>query len=75
MWRKSSYSAKTDCVALCRFADGSIGVRNTNDSNERVLIISADDLAEWLARIKAGAFDDLIRGLRGSVGMSAERSE
>jgi hypothetical protein len=47
---------------VCRFGDGSIGIRNTNDAEGGpVLVINAAKMADWLARIKAGAFDHLIR--------------
>jgi hypothetical protein len=62
VWRKSSFSTLGDCVAVCRFGDGSIGIRNTNDAEGGpVLVINAAKMADWLARIKAGAFDHLIR--------------
>jgi hypothetical protein len=61
-WRKSSFSSLGDCVALCRLKDGLIGIRNTNDPDVQVLVISTNDLADWLARIKTGAFDDLCQG-------------
>jgi Domain of unknown function (DUF397) len=59
-WRKSSFSAIADCVAVRRLENGSIGVINTNDHETAVLTISVDDMADWLARIKAGAFDELV---------------
>jgi hypothetical protein len=59
-WRKSSFSALGDCVAVCRLDDGSVGVRNTNDPDGPVLVISAVTMAAWLARIKAGGFDHLV---------------
>jgi hypothetical protein len=61
MWRKSSFSTLGDCVALCRLGDGSIGIRNTNDPNDGpMLVISPAKMGDWLAQIKAGAFDHLI---------------
>jgi len=61
-WRKSSFSAIGDCVAVCRLSNGSIGVRNTNDPDAQILELSPEDMAEWLARIKTGAFDNLCEG-------------
>lgn len=59
-WRKSSFSAINDCVAVRRLANGSIGIKNTNDDEATVLVISSEDMADWLARLKAGAFDHLV---------------
>jgi hypothetical protein len=59
-WRKSTFSVETDCVAICRLPDGSVGVRNTNDVDGKVLAICPADLADLLTRIKAGELDDLV---------------
>ena len=59
-WRKSSFSAIGDCVAVRQLDNGSVGIRNTNDPGAGVLVVSGEDMADWLARIKAGAFDHLL---------------
>jgi hypothetical protein len=59
-WRKSSFSAIQDCVAVRRLDDGAIGIRNTNDHAAATLVITTWDMADWLSRIKAGAFDEIV---------------
>lgn len=59
-WRKSSYSAIDDCVAVRRLEGGAIGICNTKDPTATVLVITAEDMADWLARIKAGALDEIV---------------
>lgn len=58
MWRKSSFSIEGACVGLANF-QGGIGVRNTNRPDAGVLFLTRDQLAGWIADIKAGALDDL----------------
>lgn len=58
-WRKSSYSAIGDCVAIRRLDAGTIGIRNTNDPDGPVLAVTPAAWAAWLERIKAGAYDAL----------------
>lgn len=59
-WRKSSFSVVGDCVAVRALADGSVAIRNTNDPDGRVLLVSGAAMADLLTRIKDGVFDDLV---------------
>lgn len=56
-WQTSSFCAKTDCVAVCRFDSGMVGITNTSNP-ERVLLFTPKAMAAWMCAIKAGALDD-----------------
>lgn len=59
-WRKSSYSnGGTNCVEFAQLPDGMIGMRNSRDPDGTVLAYPRAALAELLAGIKHGEYDDL----------------
>jgi hypothetical protein len=59
-WRKSSYSDTTNCVEVRSRADGTIVVRNSNDTGGRELTLTRYQMGAWLAGCKEGEFDDLL---------------
>jgi hypothetical protein len=59
-WWKSSFSTTADCVAVREASDGGLAICNSNHPDAGVLVVSREDMAEWLARIKNGALDDLV---------------
>jgi hypothetical protein len=59
-WRKSSFSGMSDCVALRQLDDDVIGICNSRVPSAGILKVDRVAMADWLARIKAGAFDGLV---------------
>lgn len=57
-WRKSSYSGNSgNCVEVGRFANGTIGIRDTKQNGRGpVLRLSADEFAAFLNGVKDGEF-------------------
>jgi hypothetical protein len=58
-WRKSSFSVECECVEVTERGT-MIAIRNSNDPDGEVLSVGRSDMASWIARIKAGEFDDLM---------------
>lgn len=59
-WRKSSFSDPTQCVELAELDDGSIGMRDSKlDDESPVLSLARSQVADLVAGIKAGEYDDL----------------
>ena len=56
-WRKSSYSGNGggDCVEVARDLPGGIAVRDSKNPDGPVLIISRDEWASFIARIRSTA--------------------
>lgn len=59
-WRKSTFSDTTNCLEVRPQADGTIGVRNSNDTGGGQLLLTRHQMGTWLAGCKAGEFDDLL---------------
>ena len=59
-WTKSSFSDTTNCLEMRPQADGTIVIRNSNDTDGGQLVLTRDQMDTWLAGCKAGEFDDLI---------------
>ena len=56
-WRKSSYSSNNggNCVEVARNLPKIVAVRDSKDPNGPPLILSADQWAGFVARIRSGA--------------------
>jgi hypothetical protein len=56
-WRKSSYSSNNggNCVEVATSQPGLVAVRDSKDPNGPALILSADQWAGFVARIRSGA--------------------
>lgn len=59
-FRKSSYSASGECVIVADRGDR-IAVRDSKQPDAGTLYLTRQEMAAWLAGIKAGEFDDLVR--------------
>jgi hypothetical protein len=57
IWRKASYSGTNGggCVEVARNLPGVVAVRDSKDPNGPALILSANQWAGFLARIRSGA--------------------
>jgi hypothetical protein len=58
-WRKSTHSAQQDCVEMADAGVDGVAVRNSNHPDAGTLYITRPQLADLLAGVKAGEFDDL----------------
>jgi hypothetical protein len=57
-WFKSSYSAQNgDCVEARRRADGGLDVRDSKDSSNPVIAVTAHHWAAFATAVKEGAFE------------------
>jgi Domain of unknown function (DUF397) len=56
-WRKSSYSSNNggNCVEVAISQPGLVAVRDSKDPNGPALILSADQWAGFMSRIRSGA--------------------
>jgi len=56
-WRKSSYSSNNggNCVEVARNLPNVVAVRDSKDPDGPSLILSADQWAGFIARIRSGA--------------------
>lgn len=60
IWRKSSYSAYSDCVELAECSAGCcVHVRNSRHPNTEYMTVTKGELAAFFNGVKAGEFDDL----------------
>lgn len=57
-WRKSSFSATSECVVFSELDEATI-VRNSNQPTGGSVPVSRAALAAWIAGCKAGELDDL----------------
>jgi hypothetical protein len=57
-WRKSSFSTTGECVVVAE-AGGEVALRNSNRPDEGTLLVERGGIANWIAGVKAGEFDDL----------------
>ena len=57
IWRKASYSGTNGggCVEVARNLPNVVAVRDSKDPNGPALILSADQWADFVARIRSGA--------------------
>lgn len=55
-WRKSSFSAQTNCVEFRRIEDG-VEVRNSKRPSEATIRYTIDEWRAFVAGVKAGEFD------------------
>jgi hypothetical protein len=61
-WRKSGRSsAQGNCVELARLAGDEVAVRNSRDPEGPALVFTDAELDAFLAGVKDGDFDDLLR--------------
>lgn len=59
-WRHSTASSPNgNCVELAALSPEHVLMRNSRHPQERSLVVSRDELAAFLAGIRAGEFDDL----------------
>jgi uncharacterized protein DUF397 len=58
-WRKSSFSAVSECVEVAELDDGRIGVRNSNDPGAGTVAFTRGEIDAFVKGVKAGEFDDL----------------
>ena len=56
-WRKSSYSGNggANCVEVARNLPGTVAVRDSKDPHGPVLVLSPDEWASFIARIRGTA--------------------
>jgi hypothetical protein len=56
-WRKASYSSNNggNCVEVARNLPNVVAVRDSKDPNGPALILSADQWAGFISRIRSGA--------------------
>jgi len=61
-WRTSSFSSGGDCVAVAQLPDGTIGIHDSKNPEAGMLRLAPEQMAAWIAGIKAGEYDDLVSG-------------
>jgi hypothetical protein len=56
LWRRSSYSGNggANCVEVARNLPGDVAVRDSKDPDGPVLMVSRDEWARFLARVRRG---------------------
>jgi len=59
-WQKSSFSDTGNCLEVRALGDGTIAVRNSNDTDRGQLVFTRAEMRAWLAGCKADEFDDLL---------------
>ena len=61
-WRKSGRSsAQGNCVELARLAGSEVAIRNSRHPGGPALVFTDAELDAFLAGVKDGDFDDLLR--------------
>jgi hypothetical protein len=57
VWRKSSYSGNggSNCVEVARNLDGIVAVRDSKNPDGRVLLVSRDEWASFITRLRSTA--------------------
>jgi hypothetical protein len=58
-WRKSSFSAQTDCVEVADLGSNSIAMRNSKRPEDGYVAFTRHEIDAFLRGIVAGEFDDL----------------
>lgn len=62
VWRKSRHSgAIGNCVEIAPLDGGEIAMRNSRHPNGSALVYTQAEVAAFLAGVKDGEFDDIIR--------------
>lgn len=62
IWQKSKRSNPSgNCVEMAGLPDGGIAVRNSRDPNGPALIYTLDEMVAFIAGVRDGDFDNLIR--------------
>jgi Domain of unknown function (DUF397) len=61
-WRKSARSsAQGNCVELAKLSGTEVGIRNSRHPQGPALVFTKAELDAFLAGVKDGEFDDLLR--------------
>jgi hypothetical protein len=60
-WRKSSYSGTSECVTLAPVPGDRVAIRDSKDPDGGMLLLTRVELATWLAAIKSGQLDRLVK--------------
>jgi hypothetical protein len=61
-WRKSGRSsAQGNCIELARLAGAGVAIRNSRHPHGPALVFTDAELDAFLAGVKDGDFDDLLR--------------
>jgi hypothetical protein len=58
-WRKSSFSAETNCVELATTPDGGVAIRNSKHPTAGAVVFTREEIEAFLLGAKAGEFDDM----------------
>lgn len=58
-WRKSSYSADSNCVEMAETLDGGIVIRNSQRPMAATVWFSRGEIRAFLLGAKAGEFDNM----------------
>jgi hypothetical protein len=58
-WRKSSFSAESNCVEMSETPDGGIAIRNSKSPAGGTVWFTRDEIGAFLLGAKAGEFDDM----------------
>ena len=58
-WRKSSFSAESNCVELALTSDGGVAMRNSNRPAVGPVLFTQEEIKAFLLGAKAGEFDDM----------------
>ncbi|MFF3332444.1 DUF397 domain-containing protein [Streptomyces sp. NPDC002888] len=62
-WIKTRHSnAEGNCVEVAALTDGDIAMRNSRDPDGPALVYTPAEVAAFLAGVKDGEFDHLVRG-------------
>jgi hypothetical protein len=62
VWRKSSHSGYAgNCVEVAALRNGGVAVRNSRDPHGPALVYTRAEIAAFLAGVRDGEFDDLLR--------------
>ena len=57
-WRKSSFSAESNCVEMAALPDGTVAMRDSREA-DNVFKFTRAQISAFLRGVKAGEFDDL----------------
>ncbi len=60
-WKSGRSSAQGNCVELARLPGAGVAVRNSRDPEGPALVPTPGELDAFLAGVKDGDFDDLLR--------------
>jgi hypothetical protein len=57
-WRKSTFSAESNCVEVAALSGSDVAIRNS-EAGDVVVSVSREDFRAFVLGVKAGEFDDL----------------